>query len=80
MKSVIVCRGCGRTIESEFIYCPWCSHSRLTDTSDSFEDVFAQLEKLQDESRDRQLVNMERQLDELESELNMLVLSAEMHK
>lgn len=80
MKSVIVCRSCGRTIESDFIYCPWCGYSRVTDTTDSFEEVFARLEKLQDESRDKQLVDMEKQLDELETELNMLVLSTEMHK
>lgn len=80
MKSVVVCRGCGRTIDSDFIYCPWCSHSRITDTTDSFEDVFARLEKLQDESRDQQLISMEKQLEELETELNMIVLSAEMHK
>lgn len=80
MKSVVVCRGCGRTIDSDFIYCPWCSHSRITDTTDSFEEVFARLEKLQDESRDQQLISMEKQLDELETELNMIVLSTEMHK
>lgn len=80
MKSVAVCCGCGRAIEKEFIYCPWCGYSRVRDIDDTFEEVFERLEKLQDDTRDRQLVDMERQLEELETELDMLVLSMEMHK
>ncbi|MBQ9631204.1 MAG: hypothetical protein IJR49_06430 [Treponema sp.] len=81
MKSVTVCRGCGRTIENEFIYCPWCGYSRLaSDDEASIEAVFNQLEQIQYDSRNRHLDEMERQLVELENELDTLVLCAEMHK
>jgi hypothetical protein len=81
MKSVIVCRGCGRTIESDFIYCPWCGYTRVfSDDEESLDSVFMRLEKMQNDSRNRQLTDMKKQLDDLEAELNTLVLSAEMHK
>ena len=46
MKPVTVCRGCGRTIDNDFIYCPWCGYSRVaSDDSASLEAVFNQLER-----------------------------------
>ena len=81
MKSVTVCRGCGRTIDNEFIYCPWCGYSRVSDDDkESLNAIFKKLEQVQNESREQQLQSMEQQLDALESELNTLVLSTEMHK
>ncbi|MBR7064630.1 MAG: hypothetical protein IKI31_05760 [Treponema sp.] len=81
MKLVTVCRGCGRTIDNEFVYCPWCGYSRLaSDDESSLEAVFNQLETIQIDSRNKKIDNMERQLIELETELNTLVLSMEMHK
>lgn len=81
MKSVTVCRGCGRTIENDFIYCPWCGYSRVaSDDSASLDAVFSQLEHLQTDSRIQQINSMEKQLDDLEHELDTLVLSTEMHK
>ena len=81
MKSVTVCKGCGRTIENDFIYCPWCGYSRVaSDDNASLEAVFTQLQQLQTDSRNQQISDMEKQLDDLEQELNTLVLSAEMHK
>ena len=29
MKIETICCGCGRTIERDFIYCPWCGHLRI---------------------------------------------------
>ena len=81
MKPVTVCRGCGRTIDNDFIYCPWCGYSRVaSDDSASLEAVFNQLEQLQNDSRNRQISEMEKQLDDLVHELDTIVLSAEMHK
>ena len=81
MKPVTVCRGCGRTIDNNFIYCPWCGYSRVaSDDSASLEAVFNQLEQLQNDSRNRQISEMEKQLDDLVHELDTIVLSAEMHK
>ena len=81
MKAVTVCRGCGRTIDNDFIYCPWCGYSRVaSDDSASLEAVFNQLEQLQNDSRNRQISEMEKQLDDLVHELDAIVLSAELHK
>lgn len=81
MKSVTVCRGCGRTIENDFIYCPWCGYSRVaSDDSASLEAVFNQLEQLQNDSRNAHISEMEKQLDDLVAELDTIVLSTEMHK
>ena len=81
MKPVTVCRGCGRTIDNDFIYCPWCGYSRVaSDDSASLEAVFNQLEQLQNDSRNRQISEMEKQLDDLVHELDTIVLSTELHK
>jgi hypothetical protein len=81
MKSVCVCRGCGRTIENDFIYCPWCGLSRVTeDDRQSLDAVFTQLERMQSDNREKRVSNMESRLSRLEKELSALALSAEMHK
>ena len=82
MKSVCVCKECGRTIEKEFIYCPWCGMSRIgvTDNQEVLDSVFLKLEEKQADDRQKRLRKLETQLDELERDLDVLVLSAEMHK
>lgn len=82
MKAVCVCKECGRTIEKEFIYCPWCGTSRIgvTDNQEVLDSVFTQLEEKQADDRNRRLRKLETQLEELEKDLDVLVLSAEMHK
>lgn len=75
MKQVAVCRGCGRTIESDFIYCPWCGFSRAaSDDNDSLETVFHKLEVLQRNSHMRRISEAGKQIDNLVSELDTLVL------
>ena len=38
MFPVSVCKGCGRTIESKFVYCPWCGQSKVSyENQDSME-------------------------------------------
>lgn len=81
MKSVCVCRSCGRTIEKEFIYCPWCGLSRINnDDKESLDHVFAQLEEKQTIDREKRVMALEKTLDELEKDLDILVLSVEMAK
>ncbi len=82
MKSVCVCKECGRTIEREFIYCPWCGMSRIgaTDNQEVLDSVFSRLEEKQADDREKRLRKLESQLNELEKDLSVLVLSAEMHK
>ncbi len=81
MTTVHVCKGCGRTIDSDFLYCPWCGCSRMNECSyQSEEAVFKQLEAMQNKDREDKLTKLHNQLDELEKELDTIVLSTEMHK
>ena len=81
MKNICVCGGCGRTIETEFIYCPWCGQSKMQNNDKAaLESVFKSLELKQAEERIRRLAELEKELDELEQDLSILALSAEMAK
>ncbi len=81
MKAVCVCNGCGRTIEKEFVYCPWCGQSRLASGSQEVLDsVFDRIEEMQLSRRNERIEKIGQKLDALEKELDCLVLSAEMHK
>jgi hypothetical protein len=76
-----VCKCCGRTIESEFIYCPWCGESRLEpEDRESMNAVFDRLVELQNEDRENKISKMKNQLDELDKELSNIALSVEMHR
>jgi len=57
-------------MERVFLYCPWCG------TSAHEESVNFQEEN----ETDAQIKEMEEQLNKLEKELDILVLSTEMHK
>ncbi|MCR4627307.1 MAG: zinc ribbon domain-containing protein [Treponema sp.] len=90
MNKIHICRGCGRTVDSSFLYCPWCGFSRInregagTENAcredDNFDGVFKQLEFVQQKNCENRLARMFEQLDELEKELDTIVLSTEMHK
>ena len=76
-----ICSGCGKLIDKRFYYCPWCGKSRVAqEKDDSAELRFAKFKEIQFQKRYNQLEKMEEQLDDLEHELSILVLSAEMHK
>ena len=48
MNKIHICHGCGRTVDSSFLYCPWCGFSRLNNReTDSLDEVFRQLETVQ---------------------------------
>lgn len=81
MKTVCVCGRCGRTIETEFLYCPWCGTSKMKNDSDEYmEAMFKNLEYRQIENRNRRLEKLEKELEELDRDLSILALSAEMAK
>ena len=76
-----ICSGCGKVIDKRFYYCPWCGYSRVAqEKDDSAELRYAKFKEKQFQKRYNQLEKMEEQLDDLEHELSILVLSAEMHK
>ena len=81
MYSISVCQGCGRTIQKDFLYCPWCGFSKVSESKeDSLDVLFNKFAQLKKDSRRKQLCDMEKKLDDMERELSVLVLSAEMHK
>lgn len=81
MERVCVCSGCGRTIESDFIYCPWCGNSRLKkNDEDVLEAMFKNLEMKQNQFRLNRIEKLEKELNDLENDLSILALSAEMAK
>lgn len=82
MTAICVCGGCGRTVEKNYVFCPWCGHSRVCDddakeAADSVQEMNVE-ERI--ERRAARLDEMEKNLDALEKELKILILSAEMHK
>ena len=80
MKADCVCGCCGRTIDKEFLYCPWCGQEKMHDKKDSFEAIFKNLEEKQAEDRARRVVALEQKLDALDRDLSILALSVEMAK
>jgi len=76
-----ICGGCGKLIENKFYYCPWCGYSRVEqEKEDSMELRFKKLQARQLEERQNRIEELEAQLDNLEQELSVLVLSAQMAK
>jgi len=70
MQSVAVCRFCGRTIDSAFIFCPWCGISRINGQAALEHDpVFQRLEELQEKGLSGRINKMEQSLNELERDL-----------
>jgi uncharacterized membrane protein YvbJ len=80
MYNISVCKGCGRTLNKDYLYCPWCGISRVSNDKESLEMMLNHYEENRKDVRRKQLYEMERELEDLEQELSVLVLSAEMHK
>ncbi len=74
-----ICDSCGKLIDSKFYFCPWCGYSRVEqEKEDSLQLRLNQLQEKQKAARRSQIERMEAELDALEKELNVLVLSTEM--
>ncbi|MCI6180612.1 MAG: hypothetical protein SPF11_05325 [Treponema porcinum] len=74
-----VCSGCGREIEKNFVYCPWCGIQLIKKESREYQNLFfEQLEQKRRTEQEQKLQNVGKQLDELEKELDVLVLCAEL--
>ncbi len=82
MFAISICRGCGRTMDNAYFYCPWCGQSRSLGMKDkdSVEKNFEMIEDQKKTAQQKKIQQMKNRLDELESELSVLVLSTEMHK
>lgn len=74
-----ICGGCGKVIEKKFFYCPWCGYSRVNAENETGIELRCQQhnQKIM-EQRLQKVEQLEDQLDELEKELSVLVLSVQM--
>ena len=74
-----VCSGCGREIEKNFVYRPWCGIQLIKKESREYQNLFfEQVEQKRRTEQEQKLQNVGKQLDELEKELDVLVLCAEL--
>ena len=81
MYNICVCEGCGRTIDNDFLYCPWCGFSKIShNKATSLDAMFNYYEKSIRDNRRKHLYEMKKEIDELEEELSVMALSAEIHK
>ena len=73
MDFVCVCNHCGKTIEREFLYCPWCGKEN-SEPSDArvLETVFSQLEVKQANDRLSRIKKIESKINEIEKGLDEL--------
>ncbi len=75
MDSVVVCNGCGRTLETSFLYCPWCGLERVVcDEDEMLDDTFSRLEDVAERGNEKKVQVLKEKLDSLQSELEELVL------
>jgi uncharacterized Zn finger protein (UPF0148 family) len=77
-----ICKDCGRTINETYIFCPWCGKSKVERVSsmNEKESLIESIKKKRYEEQTKKIMQLEEQLETLEKELSILVLSAEMHK
>lgn len=76
MDFVCVCSQCRKTIEKDFLYCPWCGKENA-EPSDSavLENVFSQLEAKQRNDRLTRVKKIETKIAEIERGLDGLLKS-----
>ena len=73
MNFVCVCNNCRKTIEREFLYCPWCGKQNTDpDDKDVLDNVFSQLEVKQANDRNSRIKKIESKIAEIEKGLNEL--------
>lgn len=75
MNNNAICHNCGRTVDSSFIYCPWCGAvaEELACLALQIDSVFQAEGRIPDGSR---IARMEDTLGELEQELSLLITEA----
>ena len=79
---MIICKDCGRTVNENYIFCPWCGKSkadRIANMSEK-ELLIETIKKKRYEEQTIKIMELNKKLEDLERDLSILVLSAEMHK
>ena len=70
MDFVSVCSHCAKTIQKEFLYCPWCGTQNAEPSDkDVLETVFSQLEVKQSNDRITRVKKIENKIAEIEKSL-----------
>ncbi len=77
MEKVSICRGCGRTINSDFVFCPWCGSVAESGEylDDAFDAAFDKAGALQHVATESRIERMSDELGELEKALSSLISS-----
>lgn len=76
MDFVCVCNNCGKTIERDFLYCPWCGKENAEPGDKAvLDNVFTQLEAKQANDRSSRVRKLEIKIAELEKGLKELGIS-----
>ncbi|MBP3772957.1 MAG: hypothetical protein J6I53_09765 [Treponema sp.] len=71
MDFVCVCNNCRKTIEKNFLYCPWCGKENAEPGDASvLEHVFSQLELQQENDRNLRVKKIENKIAEIERGLD----------
>ncbi len=77
MESMIICYDCGRTVNNQFVYCPWCgsmmkNHETVQDNEE--EDILYQEAAFIGENvSDIKFCRLEYSLDKLEKDLSRFI-------
>lgn len=76
MNFVSVCKNCRRTIESDFLYCPWCGAEQKVlsgrESEELSDDVFRKLESKQFTGIEKRIRELKEKIEELEREFDGL--------
>ncbi|MCR5606102.1 MAG: hypothetical protein K6F69_04710 [Treponema sp.] len=76
MEIVCICPGCNRTINKEFLYCPWCGTCRMNmEDKSAMDAVFEKMENLVSENRSKKINRLRNHLDSLKEELDTICLN-----
>ncbi len=78
MESAYFCSECGKTVLSDYLYCPWCGRELKSRESlaEVIDHSFSEIEKVQAEDCLNRLEKLTSTLNRLEDEING-ILSAE---
>lgn len=78
MDKVTICHACGRTMDSDFFYCPWCGESASSggmsgEIAARIDEVCDELSTMQSAWTGSRLVRMDAELGNIERELSALL-------
>lgn len=79
MQKVIICRFCGKTIDSNFLYCPWCGELLLKNDHVS-EIVNRVFNNVEEKETGKRIEKIGMSLDILEKELTSVIHTMESKK